>query len=418
MSFDDIWEADLVEPPITRTQTTSTETSRQRRRQLFYSDSEDEVNDAPRNRDSAEPVSPTLQNSNKEKDGSNRIDKDQLDAMFAELDDEQDIFGDIGEAVDVEKLKRQAAAKITATKGAVKQTTTATLDPLAASSSPPKKGKDGVKVKRVMPKLDEERLLGKDGFPRLVKEYKSFKVTGKGHEAADLDRLFRLYHGWAHKLYPKFKLSDTVERVEKLCRSRRMTANLRVWRDEVNGTTSGVRHEVTRGSGDEDSDGMQGDADESGGHGRARQGSAGASTSRPSTPVTRPASAASTAPSVPSSATDVEDMDIDALLREEEELLRAMDGEQSRSTYKPAAVEEDDEEALWAGFPDPPMEKTRVLENNGYKPSHTEANDEDMWDIIAEMEAASNRIEPVNNVKENKVAAEPTIGADWDDMYE
>jgi len=202
--------------------------------------------------------------------------------------------------------------------------------------------------------------------------------------------------------------------------SQQIQANLRGWRDEVKGVTSEVQHEVARGSRD-DSDG---DTDETEGHGdaegRARLSSAGASTSRPSTPITRPASALSTGPSIPSSATDVEDMDVDALLREEEELLREMSREQNRSTYKPTTIE-DAEEALWAGFPDPRMEKASVLQDNGHKPSHAEADDEDMWDIIAEVEAASNKIGPMNNVKENIVVAtqnEPTIGADWDDMYE
>ena len=33
------------------------------------------------------------------------------------------------------------------------------------------------------------RLLGPDGFPRLLKDYKTFKVTGKGREVDTLKRI-------------------------------------------------------------------------------------------------------------------------------------------------------------------------------------------------------------------------------------
>lgn len=38
----------------------------------------------------------------------------------------------------------------------------------------------------------------------------------------DLDRVLQIYQFWSHKLYPKTRFKETVDRVEKLCHSKRM----------------------------------------------------------------------------------------------------------------------------------------------------------------------------------------------------
>ena len=43
---------------------------------------------------------------------------------------------------------------------------------------------DGKNKRKLVPKLDEARLLGKNGFLQLVKETKRFKPKGKGHEVS------------------------------------------------------------------------------------------------------------------------------------------------------------------------------------------------------------------------------------------
>jgi len=57
-----------------------------------------------------------------------------------------------------------------------------------------KKGKDeGEKKRKPIPKLNEERLVSTDGFPALIKTYKSFKIKGKGHEVRpDCLRVLRM----------------------------------------------------------------------------------------------------------------------------------------------------------------------------------------------------------------------------------
>ncbi len=65
------------------------------------------------------------------------------------------------------------------------------------SSSPPPGGADGdkdeegegekgKKGRRAIPKIDETRLLGKDGLPALVRQVKTFKPRGKGARGSPL----------------------------------------------------------------------------------------------------------------------------------------------------------------------------------------------------------------------------------------
>nr|GAT53211.1 predicted protein [Mycena chlorophos] len=97
------------------------------------------------------------------------------------------------------------------------------------------KDKEVKKPRKKLPRLDEGRLVGDNGFPQLIHDTKHFRVKGKGHEASDLNRLLNVYQFWTHKLYPKTPFKETVERVEKLCHSKRMQNMLSQWRDEAHG---------------------------------------------------------------------------------------------------------------------------------------------------------------------------------------
>jgi hypothetical protein len=46
-------------------------------------------------------------------------------------------------------------------------------------------------------------------------------------QAKDLKRLLQMYQFWAVKMYPRSDFRETTEKVEKLCRSRRMQVGLR-----------------------------------------------------------------------------------------------------------------------------------------------------------------------------------------------
>ena len=175
-----------------------------------------------------------------------------IDAMFAELDNEEDEslqFQPLGESIDKKQIRREAA------KRAAADIPKASQYELIPSSSPPRDGEGKLdrsgkekdegkevekKERKMIARMDEARLLGPAGFPALIKGTKDFIPRGKGHEvckmlissiaqwfiydlqASDLNRLLQVYQYWTHRMYPKTQFKDTVDRVEKLCHSKRM----------------------------------------------------------------------------------------------------------------------------------------------------------------------------------------------------
>ena len=166
-----------------------------------------------------------------------------VDKIFSGVDTEEFTLEPL-QRIDIEAEQR-AAAKRRRHDDALSLTPHEVLP----SSSPPRdtgdaKGKardddgDKKKERRKILVLDEGRLLSDDGFPQLIKDTKHFRIKGKGHEAShciekslypdiilqatDLHRLLQVYQYWTHRLYPRTQFKDTVERVEKLCHSRRM----------------------------------------------------------------------------------------------------------------------------------------------------------------------------------------------------
>ncbi|KAI0670345.1 replication fork protection component Swi3-domain-containing protein [Trametes maxima] len=347
--------------------------------------------------------------------------KPDIDAFFDDLDDPDTAFQDLAPSLDVAALKRQAEARIALTPHHI-----------LPSSSPPRdfgeekggaKGKEGEKKsKDVAPGrkkkraiLDEGRLMGTDGFPALVKQAKEFKPKGKGHELQDLNRLLNVYQFWAHKMYPNTHFSDTVQRVEKLCHSKRMNVALSVWRDEAKGLING--HKMP-GSDDSDSDnedtknsrlhsGLE--HDQSTGRSQEVQDVPIATDDERSSPV-RSTHGASLPPSSPSSGTSSlgaldEDFDIDAMLREEEEAARAQAASSStvpsaaKTTYGAprGAMADDEDEEMWDAVmgdfpdepyvpPDPPHPPQPALGKSAGGGGVDEDIDEDMWDMVREME--------------------------------
>ncbi|GJN88806.1 hypothetical protein Rhopal_001777-T1 [Rhodotorula paludigena] len=100
-------------------------------------------------------------------------------------------------------------------------------------------GVDGVdadgaatKKRRVVAKMDETRLLGPAGFPKLREDLKKVRIKGKGHEMQDLKRVLSVYQLWAHQMYPKTNFRDTLQTVEKLCHRRVVQSELKRYRDQ------------------------------------------------------------------------------------------------------------------------------------------------------------------------------------------
>ena len=175
-----------------------------------------------------------------------------IDALFNGIDD----LNEFAPALDLDALRREADARntrlvraeISASIPAIQLSTTTTTKSGDGRKGPldgidgGDENDDGKKKRKPIPRLDEARLLGKNGLPQLIKDTKNFKPKGKGHEvnftsppppsyhmiddaalqAADLDRVLQVYQFWSHRLYPKTRFKETVDRVEKLCHSKRM----------------------------------------------------------------------------------------------------------------------------------------------------------------------------------------------------
>lgn len=171
---EDIHNVETLEPPPT---------SKTRRSTLFLpSDSEEE---GPSN-DSAR-----YSKKNPSKGQSD------IDALFADLDndtpdDPDTAFHELAPSLDLNALRREADkrnARDIASRANTGLQNGSIGDDVAGKegekSKTGKDDKDGEKAKRkLLPKLDEARLLGPDGFPALLKQAKEFKPRGKGHEVS------------------------------------------------------------------------------------------------------------------------------------------------------------------------------------------------------------------------------------------
>ena len=118
-----------------------------------------------------------------------------IDALFEGIDDIDDSFQELPPALDLDALRREADARNTRAVRAEINASIPAVELAAAAAAKSKGGKsgpldgmdsggeDGEKKKRKpVPKLDEARLLGINGFPQLVKDTKNFRPKGKGHE--------------------------------------------------------------------------------------------------------------------------------------------------------------------------------------------------------------------------------------------
>ena len=494
VSLDDIWDAPTEPQPRAKTPSAipidldddlpGPSPAKRPRTKLFLSDSEDGSPKKP-----PPPRSSATSNLNPE-----------INALFDDLEpDPDDAPAELAPSLDLDALRRQAAARHVA------KVPSLTPREILPSSSPTRdlddgdgdvgKGNkdagDGEKPKRrQIQRLNEARLLGPDGFPALVKQIKDFKPKGKGHEvcsselihenvvdslpeASDLNRLMQTYQFWTHKLYPKNHFQENVQRIEKLCHSKRMTVcfllrthhfsskclqvALSVWRDEAKGLVNGRK--VTNGVLDLTSDGEQEDEE----HPRDAvpgQTSRASSTSVPASPVPHH-SRASTPPSRPPSSAsertstfDDDDIDIDALIQEDAERQAAavLAREPSPSMYDTSsnyrsntrptrdsdAMDEDDD-ALWSSFNDPSLfdDPSVLAASTSAATSVTSGSvapqddDEEMWQMLREQEEEEERArnqsdpptasksseEPRLHPRQESPQRRPTNEEGWDEMY-
>ncbi|KAI6005619.1 replication fork protection component Swi3-domain-containing protein [Pisolithus albus] len=377
MSLDDIWNAPVVST-AKPTSVNGSSPAKRPRQSLFLSDSDSDV-ERPRKRATSIPAPDP-----------------EIEALFADIDDnavdeEEDLtYKPLAPALDLAKLSREAEARHAREKRTKVPAASTTRQTNGDDGNGKVGGEEGKKERKRPLYLDEERLIGPSGLPQLIKDVKGFKPKGKGNEArilwtsyphADLNRLLQVYQFWAHRMYPKAPFRDTINRVEKLCHSKRMQVRLSVWRDESKGLVNGKKPEP------EDRDLIdltQGDPNVTE---RDTQEEKSDELLPPRTPSLPPMS----------SEPDDDDFDMDAVIKAEEERLAALRATNdavrtpvsTSPKLSPSKFRERndvDEEAMWAELDNqPPFHHPPDSAANA---PTTLARDEDdeMWDIVDELE--------------------------------
>ena len=186
-NINDIWDLPLENNPVNNPERERPTSSPRVSNPPLFLPSDDDEDAAPN----------ANANTNARNDTTNNNNNPDIDALFEGLDDVDDSFQELAPALDLDALRREADAR---NARAVRAELGATNIPAAepSTSTTAAKGRaggvlggldgegdgedDGKKKRKPLPKLDETRLLGKDGFPQLLKDTKNFKPKGKGHE--------------------------------------------------------------------------------------------------------------------------------------------------------------------------------------------------------------------------------------------
>ncbi len=105
------------------------------------------------------------------------------------------------------------------------------------STSNEKKSGRATKKRRVLPKVDSEKLVGPDGLAKLTEQGPKlkFKDSKKSKNATieNLRTVINFYRTWAHALCPQMKFKDVIFQSENICKEKRLKNHLDVLRGEA-----------------------------------------------------------------------------------------------------------------------------------------------------------------------------------------
>lgn len=181
MSLDAIWDVPITSPPKPAPVRGDPSPHKRPRQSLFFSGSDSDDGRPPKR--AAPAAAPAA--------------RPDVDALFEDLDkeDEDDdlMYKPLAPALNLQKLAKEAEARHAhARPTAASQSASGSKTAMGGtgrdkgpSEMGDEKGKPGdgeKKGRKVLPKLDEERLVGPEGFPLLIQEIKGFKIKGRGHE--------------------------------------------------------------------------------------------------------------------------------------------------------------------------------------------------------------------------------------------
>ncbi|KAI8380890.1 replication fork protection component Swi3-domain-containing protein [Radiomyces spectabilis] len=116
-----------------------------------------------------------------------------------------------------------------------------TYDPLGPTNAGSKRSADDEagqtdtkrrKERTRLKPLDADLLLSANGLSKIRHQAPWIQFQGKGFEDSDLRKLMEFYQMWAHKLYPRLRYKDFVEKAYKACTHARCKVTLAEWQDE------------------------------------------------------------------------------------------------------------------------------------------------------------------------------------------
>lgn len=156
-----------------------------------------------------------------------KIDKNNNEYNFSDLDEELNdyevekgkIAGFDFDALDFEESKKENSKK---------------QEPLSRTE---KKSGRTAKKRRVLPKVDYEKLVGPDGLVKLKEQGPKLKfMNHKKSKNATIDNLgtlIKFYQTWAHGLCPQLKFKDAISQSENVCKDKRLKNYLDTLREEA-----------------------------------------------------------------------------------------------------------------------------------------------------------------------------------------
>ncbi|XP_058816459.1 protein TIPIN homolog [Topomyia yanbarensis] len=98
--------------------------------------------------------------------------------------------------------------------------------------------------------LNVQRLCGSRGIVDMEGHFKSIKFRGKGHEQDDLDAVMKRMQHWAHRMYPKYSLDDSLAKIEILGRKKQVQSYMNKYRMDL------LEPEIVANDEDRDDDGL------------------------------------------------------------------------------------------------------------------------------------------------------------------
>ncbi|CAO1342921.1 unnamed protein product, partial [Diamesa hyperborea] len=139
------------------------------------------------------------------------------------MDNDIDLYGDFNEAEDA-----TAGDSDVDNNDGDNNPNDGTNDPVPVQAKEVK-----MKIKKKLFRLNPERLKSDRGIIAIDEIFKDIKFKGKGYEKHDLDDIMKRFEHWAHRLYPKYDLDDSLVTIEKMSKKNEIKMLMHRYRNDL-----------------------------------------------------------------------------------------------------------------------------------------------------------------------------------------